>query len=41
MQFYPGNELNSDWSNWWAPNMECLRLMLERLGFGQNKQALG
>ncbi len=33
MQFYPGNELNDDWSNWWAPNIECLRLMLETSGF--------
>ena len=33
MQFYPGNELNDDWSNWWAPNVECLRLMLETSGF--------
>ena len=33
MQFYPGDELNADWSNWWAPNIECLRLMLETSGF--------
>jgi len=33
MQFYPNNELNNDWSNWWAPNVECLRLMLETSGF--------
>lgn len=33
MQFYPKNELNNDWSNWWAPNIECLRLMLETSGF--------
>lgn len=33
MQFYPKNELNDDWSNWWAPNIECLRLMLDTSGF--------
>jgi len=33
MQFYPGNELNQDCSNWWAPNVECLRLLLETSGF--------
>ncbi len=33
MQFYPHDELNRDWSNWWAPNIECLRLMLETSGF--------
>jgi tRNA (mo5U34)-methyltransferase len=33
MQFYPQNELNGDFSNWWSPNVECLRLMLETSGF--------
>jgi tRNA (mo5U34)-methyltransferase len=33
MQFYPGDELGQDPSNWWAPNIECLRLMLETCGF--------
>jgi hypothetical protein len=33
MQFYPTDELNDDLSNWWAPNIECLRLMLETTGF--------
>ena len=33
MQFYPTNELNNDYSNWWSPNVECLRWMLETSGF--------
>jgi tRNA (mo5U34)-methyltransferase len=33
MQFYPNNELNNDWSNWWAPNIQCLRAMLDTSGF--------
>jgi tRNA (mo5U34)-methyltransferase len=33
MQFYPNDELNDDWSNWWAPSTECLRLMIESCGF--------
>ena len=32
-QYYPANELNGDWSNWWAPNVECLRAMLATSGF--------
>ena len=33
MQFYPSNQLNDDYSNWWAPNIECLRSMVEISGF--------
>ena len=33
MQYYPNNELNNDWSNWWAPNIQCLRTMLDTSGF--------
>ena len=33
MQFYPGEELGQDASNWWAPTVECLRCMLETSGF--------
>ena len=33
MQFYPSNELNSDYTNWWAPNIECIRSMVESSGF--------
>jgi tRNA (mo5U34)-methyltransferase len=33
MQFYPTDELHHDWSNWWAPTIECLRLMIESSGF--------
>jgi tRNA (mo5U34)-methyltransferase len=32
-QFYPANELNGDWSNWWAPSVACLRAMLATSGF--------
>jgi tRNA (mo5U34)-methyltransferase len=33
MQFYPNDELHHDWSNWWAPTIECLRVMIESCGF--------
>jgi tRNA (mo5U34)-methyltransferase len=32
-QYYPGNELSCDWSNWWSPTVECLRAMLATSGF--------
>ena len=34
MAFYPGRELNSDPTNWWAPNVACLEGMLQTCGFG-------
>jgi tRNA (mo5U34)-methyltransferase len=34
MQFYPGDSLNDDPTNVWAPNRACLRAMLEETGFG-------
>jgi tRNA (mo5U34)-methyltransferase len=33
MQFYPRDALNRDFTNWWAPNMACLRAMFEMTGF--------
>ncbi|MBV9325628.1 MAG: DUF1698 domain-containing protein [Chloroflexi bacterium] len=33
MQFYPGDELNQDLSNWFAPNIKCVELMLGSSGF--------
>jgi tRNA (mo5U34)-methyltransferase len=33
MQFYPRSELNNDFSNWWGPNLACLRAMLEACNF--------
>jgi tRNA (mo5U34)-methyltransferase len=33
MQFYPGDELGQEPSNWWAPTVECLRRMLDTSGF--------
>jgi tRNA (mo5U34)-methyltransferase len=33
MQFYPNDELYGDASSWWAPTIECLRLMIESCGF--------
>jgi tRNA (mo5U34)-methyltransferase len=35
MFFYPGNELNSDETNWWGPNRACVEAMLHSVGFGQ------
>jgi tRNA (mo5U34)-methyltransferase len=33
MQFYPGDALNGDHSNYWAPNAACLRGLLDAAGF--------
>jgi tRNA (mo5U34)-methyltransferase len=33
MQFYPGAVLNNDATNWWVPNMACLRAMLKESNF--------
>jgi tRNA (mo5U34)-methyltransferase len=35
MMFFPTNELGRDYSNWWAPNKNCLHKMLEVAGFSQ------
>jgi tRNA (mo5U34)-methyltransferase len=35
MAFFPGAELNNDPTNWWAPNIECVKGMLRDLGFTQ------
>jgi tRNA (mo5U34)-methyltransferase len=40
MQFYPGDSLNNDPSNVWAPNQACLRAMLEETGFAVDHQTL-
>lgn len=36
MQFYPGDELNQDPSNWFAPNVTCVEAMLRTCGFRPN-----
>jgi tRNA (mo5U34)-methyltransferase len=33
MVFFPGKELNNDASNWWAPNIKCMKAMLRHVGF--------
>lgn len=33
MAFYPGNELNNDYSNWWGPNPIAVEAMLKAVGF--------
>ena len=33
MRFFPGDELNHDPSNWWAPNRRCLEATLRTSGF--------
>lgn len=38
MQFYPGDSLNNDASNVWAPNLACLRAMLEESGFAVDRE---
>ncbi|MBL8063914.1 MAG: DUF1698 domain-containing protein [Anaerolineales bacterium] len=37
VQFYPGNELNRDSSNWWSPNLAALDGMLRTSGFQPEK----
>jgi len=37
MAFYPGKELNNDETNWWGPNIPCLLMMLDSVGFKQVK----
>lgn len=42
MQFYPGDALNEDPTNVWAPNRACLAAMLEEVGFAvQDQRPLG
>lgn len=33
MVFIPGKELNNDPTNWWAPNIACVKAMLTDVGF--------
>ena len=33
MQFYPGDSLNNDFTNYWAPNLACLKGMLVESNF--------
>ena len=33
MVFFPGAELNNDATNWWAPNITCMKAMLQHVGF--------
>jgi tRNA (mo5U34)-methyltransferase len=33
MQFYPGDTLSGDPTNYWAPNLACMRALLETAGF--------
>ena len=40
MQFYLDNVFNGDWTNFWAPNMACMRQMLVQTGFELITEAL-
>ena len=33
MEFYPGNELANNTSNWWAPTLHCMGAMVKAAGF--------
>ena len=37
--FYPGTELEDDWTNWWGPNPAAVNGMLEQAGFGEVSRA--
>lgn len=32
-EFFPGNELNGDYSNWWSPNIRALEGLVRAAGF--------
>jgi tRNA (mo5U34)-methyltransferase len=34
MVMYPGTELDNDPTNWWGPNVACIRELLKTIGFG-------
>ncbi len=38
MTFYPGAELNGDYSNWWGPNPSALQAMVLTAGFRSVKE---
>ena len=40
MQFYPREELNKDFTNWWGPNMACLKGLAEAAGFSIERELL-
>lgn len=40
MQFYPGSSLNNDPSNYWAPNLKCMELMLMESSFAVHEMIL-
>lgn len=35
MRYYVGSEMNNDDTNYWAPNLACLKAMLQDLGYNQ------
>jgi tRNA (mo5U34)-methyltransferase len=40
MQFYPGDSLNGDHSNYWAPNAACTCALLQTAGFAVTREAV-
>jgi tRNA (mo5U34)-methyltransferase len=36
--FYPGTELEDDWTNWWGPNPAAVTRMLEQAGFSEGRR---
>jgi tRNA (mo5U34)-methyltransferase len=38
MQLYPRNELNNDFSNWWAPTLACMEAMLATCNFAVTRR---
>ena len=41
MQFYPGDSLNGDASNYWAPNAACVGGLLDAAGFATTAEDVG
>lgn len=40
MQFYPGDSLRGDATNYWGPNMRCVEAMLEEANFSVTRSIL-
>lgn len=41
MVFFPGKELRNDASNWWGPNIACVRALLKMVGFSRVEDKKG
>ena len=40
-EFFPTNELNGDYSNWWSPNLRALLGLIQAAGFKRSEVLQG